>query len=65
MERALDEGDLPLKGCYDPKDFVLSIKKPRSVIILVKVGAPIDQTISTLSDYMELGDCIVDGGNEW
>eukprot|EP00253_Pinus_taeda_P033321 PITA_33321 len=27
--------------------------------------APVDQTISTLSDYMEPGDCIVDGGNEW
>jgi 6-phosphogluconate dehydrogenase len=65
LERARDEGDLPLKGYYDPKDFVLSIKKPRSVIILVKAGAPVDQTISTLSDYMEPGDCIVDGGNEW
>eukprot|EP00253_Pinus_taeda_P027324 PITA_27324 len=65
MERARDEGDLPLKGYYDPKDFVLSIQKPRSVIILVKAGAPVDQTISTLSDYMEPGDCIVDGGNEW
>lgn len=65
LERARDEGNLPLKGFYDPKDFVLSIQKPRAVVILVKAGAPVDQTISTLSDYMEPGDCIVDGGNEW
>eukprot|EP01018_Ginkgo_biloba_P020020 Gb_02926 [translate_table: standard] len=65
LERAQDEGNLPMKGCYNPKDFVLSIQKPRSVIILVKAGAPVDQTISNLSDYMEPGDCIVDGGNEW
>ncbi|KAK8492457.1 hypothetical protein V6N13_080611 [Hibiscus sabdariffa] len=33
--------------------------------MLVKVGSPFDQTIKTLSTYMEKGDCIVDGGNEW
>lgn len=65
VERARDEGNLPLKGFYEPKDFVLSIQKPRAVVILVKAGAPVDQTISTLSEYMEPGDCIVDGGNEW
>eukprot|EP01018_Ginkgo_biloba_P021458 Gb_14015 [translate_table: standard] len=65
LERAQEEGNLPMNGYYNPKDFVLSIQKPRAVIILVKAGAPVDQTISTLSAYMEPGDCIVDGGNEW
>lgn len=65
VERAKEEGELPLKGYYNPKEFVLSIQKPRAVIILVKAGAPVDQTISTLSTFMEPGDCIVDGGNEW
>lgn len=63
LERAQNEGDLPLKGYYNPKDFVLSIKKLRSVIVLVKAGDPVDQTIATLSDYMEPGDCIFNGGN--
>uniref|UniRef100_A0A0D6QST9 6-phosphogluconate dehydrogenase, decarboxylating n=1 Tax=Araucaria cunninghamii TaxID=56994 RepID=A0A0D6QST9_ARACU len=65
VERARVEGDLPLSGYHDPRDFVLSIRKPRAVIILVKAGAPVDQTIATLSDFMDPGDCIVDGGNEW
>ncbi|XP_073020796.1 6-phosphogluconate dehydrogenase, decarboxylating 3, chloroplastic-like [Primulina eburnea] len=64
-DRAQREGNLPLFGQYNPKDFVLSIKKPRSVIILVKAGAPVDQTIDALSAYMEPGDTIIDGGNEW
>ncbi|XP_075484441.1 6-phosphogluconate dehydrogenase, decarboxylating 3, chloroplastic-like [Primulina tabacum] len=64
-DRAHREGNLPLFGQYNPKDFVLSIKKPRSVIILVKAGAPVDQTIDALSAYMEPGDTIIDGGNEW
>ena len=37
----------------------------RAIIILVKAGAPVDDTIETLSQYLEKGDCIIDGGNEW
>ncbi|PIA28332.1 hypothetical protein AQUCO_07200175v1 [Aquilegia coerulea] len=65
LERAKHEGDLPLTGHYSPRDFVLSIQRPRSVVILVKAGSPVDQTISALSEYMESGDTIIDGGNEW
>jgi 6-phosphogluconate dehydrogenase len=35
------------------------------VIILVKAGAPVDATIAGLSQHMEPGDIIIDGGNEW
>ncbi|GAA0171873.1 dehydrogenase [Lithospermum erythrorhizon] len=65
VERAKEEGNLPLYGFYDPESFVQSIQKPRVIIILVKAGRPVDETIKTLSAYMEKGDCIIDGGNEW
>ncbi|GLU05909.1 hypothetical protein SLE2022_229820 [Rubroshorea leprosula] len=65
LHRAHEEGQLPLFGHYTPRDFVLSIQRPRSVVILVKAGSPVDQTIAALSDHMEPGDCIIDGGNEW
>ncbi|GLT90813.1 hypothetical protein SLE2022_087300 [Rubroshorea leprosula] len=65
LHRAHEEGQLPLFGRYSPRDFVLSIQRPRSVVILVKAGSPVDQTIAALSDHMEPGDCIIDGGNEW
>lgn len=65
VDRADREGHLPLFGQCSPKDFVLSIRRPRSVIILVKAGSPVDQTIAALSQYMEPGDTIIDGGNEW
>ncbi len=35
------------------------------VIILVKAGAPVDATIDGLLEFMEPGDIIIDGGNEW
>jgi 6-phosphogluconate dehydrogenase len=37
----------------------------RSVIILVKAGSPVDQTVEALMKFMEPGDVIIDGGNEW
>ncbi|CAI0451273.1 unnamed protein product [Linum tenue] len=65
VERAKREGNLPLYGFHDPESFVNSIQKPRVIVMLVKAGAPVDDTIKTLSAYMEKGDCIIDGGNEW
>ena len=46
-----------------------SIQKPCDVIMLVKAGSPVDQTIATLTiatlaAYLEQGDCIIDGGNK-
>lgn len=37
----------------------------RRIIILVKAGAPVDATVAQLSELLEAGDIIVDGGNEW
>mgnify|MGYP002037211037 CR=1 FL=1 len=50
-------------GYKDMGEFVQSLSKPRCVIILVKAGAPVDATIAGLSEHMEPGDIIVDGGN--
>ncbi|XP_073106255.1 6-phosphogluconate dehydrogenase, decarboxylating 3, chloroplastic-like [Elaeis guineensis] len=58
-------GRLPLPSHRSLRDFILSIARPHSIIILVKAGAPVDQTIATLSQFMDLGDSIIDGGNEW
>ncbi|KAK6931416.1 6-phosphogluconate dehydrogenase, C-terminal [Dillenia turbinata] len=33
--------------------------------MLAKASSPVVQTIKTLSAYLEEGDCIIDGGNEW
>ncbi len=35
------------------------------MIILVKAGSAVDDTIAGLSEFMEPGDTIIDGGNEW
>ena len=65
VQRAKKEGNLPLIGASDQKDFIGKLSKPRKVIILVMAGKPVDETIASLAKYMEPGDVIVDGGNEW
>ncbi|KAG1675403.1 hypothetical protein FOA52_012322 [Chlamydomonas sp. UWO 241] len=66
VKRAGKEGlGEKLTGYKEVKDFVMSLQKPRSVIILVKAGAPVDSTIEQLLEFMEPGDVIIDGGNEW
>lgn len=65
VERAKLEGNLPIVGSESPQDFISKLKEPRKVIILVQAGKPVDETIAKLSQYMEPGDLIVDGGNEW
>ena len=65
VKRAADEGITTLTGVKSPKDFVAALSKPRKVILLVMAGKPVDDTIAQLAEYMEEGDLIVDGGNEW
>ena len=66
VRRAAKEGlDAKLTGYHELKDFVASLQTPRTVIILVKAGAAVDETIEHLSAFLEPGDTIIDGGNEW
>ena len=52
-------------GIKDPKEFIASIQKPRRVMFLVKAGPTVDKVIELLSEHMEEGDILIDGGNEW
>ncbi|OAY73074.1 6-phosphogluconate dehydrogenase, decarboxylating 2, chloroplastic, partial [Ananas comosus] len=64
LSRAAAEGDLPVSGHRSPRDFVLSIRRP--LRHHPRQGrAPVDQTIAALSPFLDPGDSIIDGGNEW
>jgi 6-phosphogluconate dehydrogenase (decarboxylating)/glucose-6-phosphate 1-dehydrogenase len=65
LKRAFQEGRLPMVGASSPEDFIQKLKRPRKVIMLVMAGKPVDDTITTLTKYMEKGDILVDGGNEY
>ena len=56
---------MPLFGFKDVEEFVNSLARPRKIVILVQAGDAVDTTIENLMKYMDAGDIIVDGGNEW
>lgn len=45
------------------EDFVASLERPRKAIIMVKAGAATDAVIEQLTEAMDEGDIIIDGGN--
>jgi 6-phosphogluconate dehydrogenase len=52
-----------LSGFEDLAEFVLSIKCPRKIVLLVKAGSATDATIDALVPHLQQGDIIIDGGN--
>lgn len=50
-------------GYTDVAEFVGSLKSPRRVMLMVKAGDAVDQTISALKPHLSKGDIIIDGGN--
>lgn len=55
-----------LKNAYiykDIKSFILSLKQPRKVFMIIKDGAPIDEMINKILPFLDKDDCIIDLGN--
>jgi 6-phosphogluconate dehydrogenase len=48
---------------YTLKEFVGLLKRPRTIMLMVKAGAPVDAVIEELVPLLDAKDLIVDGGN--
>ena len=57
------EGDFV--AAHDYAEFVASIKRPRSIILMVQAGSATDATIEALLPLLDEGDIIMDGGNSF
>jgi 6-phosphogluconate dehydrogenase len=66
-ETAQEAKDQGLKGqliaCADAEAFVKSLPKPRSILVLVPSGGPLDSVINMLKPLLDKGDLIADLGN--
>jgi 6-phosphogluconate dehydrogenase len=50
-------------GAHTIQELCQSLKRPRRVMLMVKAGDTVDQTIDLLLPYLEPGDIVIDGGN--
>jgi 6-phosphogluconate dehydrogenase len=63
MDQYGDEGRF--EPSEDVRAFVRSIERPRPILMMVKAGAPVDETIAELEPHLEPGDILIDGGNSY
>ena len=61
-EHGAEAGFVP---SYDVASFVRSIDRPRTILVMVKAGPAVDETIGELRPHLEAGDILVDGGNSF
>ncbi len=52
-----------VKPTYTLEEFVSSLERPRKMLVMVKAGQPVDDTIDQLKPLLQPGDMIIDGGN--
>ena len=50
---------------FDVASFVASIERPRTVLVMVKAGAPVDEAIAELRPHLNPDDIVIDGGNSY
>jgi len=50
-------------GCHSFKEMVESLKTPRKIMMMIRAGSPVDQTIDALLPLLSDGDILIDGGN--
>ena len=52
-------------GTFTMEEFVNSLETPRKMIIMVKAGKAVDDTIAQLKQYISKGDILIDAGNSF
>src|SRR3982074_273489 len=50
---------------HTPQELIGQLDKPRRILMMVKAGPPVDETIDHLAPYLEAGALLNDGGNSY
>src|SRR5438034_1072546 len=58
-----NDGDF--RPAYSCEELAKIREPPRAILVMVKAGAPVDESIDALVKVLEKGDTIIDGGNSF
>jgi len=61
MEEHGSEG--PFTGTHSVDEFVAALERPRTILLMVKAGPPVDAVLDELAGHLDEGDVLLDGGN--
>lgn len=66
IKEILKEADgKDIYGPYSLEEFIDSLEVPRKIILMVKAGEAVDETIKMLLPLLTKGDLLMDGGNSY
>ena len=54
-----------LIGTRTLQEFCRSLERPRRILMMIKAGEPVDQTLQKMAPYLSPGDIVIDGGNSY
>lgn len=54
---------MEIQGFSDLEDFIVSLQRPRKILIMIKAGKALDHVIEALLPLLSERDIIIDGGN--
>src|SRR5947209_5688464 len=54
-----------LVGAKTFEEFTRALERPRRIMMMIKAGSPVDQTIEAIKPHLQPGDILIDGGNSW
>jgi 6-phosphogluconate dehydrogenase len=57
------DGDF--QPAYSFEELTKILQPPRAILVMVKAGAPVDESIDALVKVLDKGDTIIDGGNSF
>ena len=64
-ELLIEAKERNIKGIYSIEEFVNSLEIPRKILLMIKAGKFVDETIEKLIPYLSKGDILIDGGNSF
>ncbi|WP_245598625.1 NADP-dependent phosphogluconate dehydrogenase [Sporocytophaga myxococcoides] len=54
-----------MSGFDDLRAFVISLEKPRKILLMIQAGSAVDQQLDQLLPVLDRGDILIDGGNSF
>jgi 6-phosphogluconate dehydrogenase len=60
-----DQGESSMVAASDLAGLAQSLARPRRILLMVKAGPPVDESLTNLLEILEPGDVVIDGGNSF
>ena len=54
-----------ITGTKTLQEFTKALTRPRRIMMMIKAGSPVDETLEKIMPLLERGDVVIDGGNSW